>query len=90
MLKIVQMQEDEDRPIAHMRVCPPVPLVAARSSIVCYYFRDDAGEEGEHTFCYSTRFNEVLEELYCEEIGDDVYCDIECNYIRCRARKING
>lgn len=58
--------------------------------MVCYYFRDDEGEPGDHTFCYSTRFNEVLEELYQEEIGSDVYCDIECNYIRCRARKVNG
>lgn len=63
-----------------------MPLVARRSSIICYYWQED-GEDGNHTFCYSTRGNEAMSEAMADEIGDDVYSDIECNYIKAVARK---
>ena len=65
---------------------PPVPLVAPRSSVVCYYHQDD-GEDDNHTFAYSTRGNEAMSEAMAEEIGSDVYCDIEVNMIKTIARK---
>ncbi len=62
-----------------------MPLVAPRSSIICYYFRDD-GDHDNHTFCYSTRGNEAISEAMAEEIGSDVYSDVEVNFIKAVAR----
>lgn len=53
--------KDDGHTLAHQRVIPPVPLVAPRSSIVCYYYQED-GEDDNHTFCYSTRGNEAMSE----------------------------
>ena len=72
--------------IAHQRVSPPVPFVSPRSSIICYYYQED-GPDDNHTFCYSTRGNEALSEAMAEEIGSDVYSDVEVNFIRAVARK---
>lgn len=80
--------KDDGCTLAHQRVCPPVPLVTPRSSIVCYYVQDD-GPDDNHTFCYSTRGNEAMSEAMSEEVGDDVYSDIEVNFIKTVARK-NG
>lgn len=77
---------DEGNMLAHQRVSPPVPLVATRSSIVCYYWQED-GADSNHTFCYSTRGNEAMSEAMTEEIGSDVYSDIEVNLIKAVARK---
>lgn len=63
-----------------------MPLVSPRSSIICYYYQDD-GPDGNHTFCYSTRGNEAMAEAMKEEIGSDVYSDIEVNMIKTTARK---
>ena len=86
VLKITEIFKDEGHIIAHQRVCPPVPLVAPRSSIICYYYQDD-GPDHNHTFCYSTRGNEAMAEGMTEEIGSDVYSDVEVNFIRAIARK---
>ena len=64
-----------------------MPLVSTRSSIVCYYWQEDEGKDGNHTFCYSTRGNETMAEAMTEEIGSNVYSDIECNFIKAVARK---
>ena len=61
-----------------------MPFVAPRSSVVCYYFQED-GPDHNHTFCYSTRGNEAMAENI--DIGDDVYSDVECWFIRAIARK---
>lgn len=63
-----------------------MPFVAPRSSIICYYFLDD-GDDDNHTFCYSTRGNEAMSEAMTEEIGTDVYSDVEVNFIKVVARK---
>lgn len=86
MLEITEIMKDDGCTLAHQRVSPPVPLVSPRSSIVCYYWQED-GPDGNHTFCYSTRGNEAMSEAMKDEIGDDVYSDIECNFIKAVARK---
>jgi len=86
VLKITDVMPDDGCMIAHQRVCPPVPFVSPRSSIVCYYFQED-GPDDNHTFCYSTRGNEAMAEAMAGELGDDVYSDVEVNFIRAVARK---
>lgn len=86
VLKIEPIMQEEGCTLAHQRVCPPVPLVAPRSSIICYYYQDD-GPDGNHTFCYSTRGNEAMADAMKDEIGKDVYSDIEVNMIKTTARK---
>ena len=41
VLQIEELMMDDGCILAHQRVCPPVPLVAARSSIICYYWQED-------------------------------------------------
>lgn len=86
VLQIEEIMMDEGNMLAHQRVSPPVPLVSTRSSIICYYWQED-GADSNHTFCYSTRGNEAMSEAMAEEIGKDVYSDIEVNMIKAVARK---
>lgn len=38
VLTITDIMPDDGCMIAHQRVCPPVPFVSPRSSVICYYF----------------------------------------------------
>ena len=86
VLKITEIMVEDGCKIAHQRVCPPVPFVSPRSSVICYYFKED-GEDHNHTFCYSTRGNEAMAEAMAEEFGEDVYSDVEVNLVKAVARK---
>lgn len=38
VLTITEILKEDGCSISHQRVCPPVPFVSPRSSVICYYF----------------------------------------------------